>query len=73
MHASSQLTLREILTLVWLGAQDSSRLDEAPSTQPEVFNDLRKQALLEKFAEIITTYFIDGKYDPSCLGGTKNH
>lgn len=64
--------MQEVLTLVWLGAKDSTRLPLDCKIIPDQFCDLRKQALLEKFESIVTTYYRDGEFRASCIGGTRN-
>ena len=71
LHTQSNLTLPEILTLVWLGIHDQSKIpnDFPLSGDKDLFVATRKTALLDKFLAIATTYPGGGT---SCLGGTRN-
>lgn len=73
-HAKSGLNLSEILTLVWLGIHDKTKIpDDFPSHgDKDTYIKSRRAALLDKFLAIATTYEINGSFLPSCLGGTRN-
>ena len=70
-HDQSNLTLPEVMTLVWLGIHDKSKMptDFPISNDKDLFVNTRKTALLDKFLAIATTYPDGGT---SCVGGTRN-
>lgn len=71
LHVQSSLKLPEIMTLVWLGIHDKSKMPEdfPASSDKDLFVKTRRTALLDKFLSIATTYPGGGT---SCLGGTRN-
>jgi hypothetical protein len=69
-HSTSGLSMEHILSLVWEGAKDEECI---PPDQPNVdraqFCNLRKQALVDQFKEIATTY---ESANDSCINGIRN-
>ncbi len=74
LHTRSKLHLRDIITLIWMGAHDKEALpnDFPRNGDVNIFITGRKQALLDKLIEIVTAYPARANNPESCLGGTRN-
>lgn len=72
-HGKSGLCLRDIIVLVWMGANDQKRLplDAQPGIDIKTVIAMRRLALLDKLKESATAY-PDRKNSVSCLSGTRN-
>ncbi|OGT43966.1 MAG: hypothetical protein A3F13_04365 [Gammaproteobacteria bacterium RIFCSPHIGHO2_12_FULL_40_19] len=72
-HGKSGLYLRDIIVLVWMGANDPKKLplDAQPGIDIKTVITMRRLALLDKLKETATAY-PDRKNPVSCLGGTRN-